>query len=289
MAAKRKSLGTGLDALLGLSGSADTEPTQPTDGSFQNIPVEFLQRGKYQPRRDLDPDALQELASSIEQQGVMQPIVVRKLAAEKFEIIAGERRWRATQQAGIDSIPAIIREISDEAAIAMALIENIQREDLNAIEESRALIRLQDEFQLTQQQVASAVGKSRSSVTNLMRLGTLEEAVQKQLELGEIDLGHAKCLLGLTGAFQVNAGREVAARSLSVRQTEVLIKRIQSPKEQNTKTLKFLDPDVRRMQDQLSEKIGAKVEILHSGKGSGTLSIKYHSIDELEGILDHIK
>ena len=196
-------------------------------GALRDLPVEFLQRGKYQPRRDLDADALQELANSISQQGVMQPIVVRKIATDKYEIIAGERRWRATQQAGLESIPAIIRTITDEAAIAMALIENIQREDLNSIEESRALIRLQDEFKLTQQQVADAVGKSRSAVTNLMRLASLEPAVQKQLELGEIELGHAKCLLALTSNTQVMAGREIAANAMSVRQTETLVKRIQ--------------------------------------------------------------
>ena len=230
MAAKRQSLGTGLDALLGFSDevkvNSQSDQMNDADGTLKDLPVEFLQRGKYQPRRDLDADALQELTNSITQQGVMQPIVVRKIATDKYEIIAGERRWRATQQAGLESIPAIIRSITDEAAIVMALIENIQREDLNSIEESRALIRLQDEFQLTQQQVADAVGKSRSAVTNLMRLANLESAVQKQLELGEIELGHAKCLLVLSGNAQVMAGREIAANSMSVRQTETLVKRI---------------------------------------------------------------
>ena len=211
MAAKRQSLGTGLDALLGLAEEGSPEIIEAAersevDGSLKQLPLEFLQRGKYQPRRDLDADALKELTSSILKQGVMQPIVVRKTNTDRYEIIAGERRWRASQQAGLDSIPAIIRDISDEAAIAMALIENIQREDLNAIEESLALLRLQDEFQLTQQQVADAVGKSRSSVTNLMRLATLEPAVKKQIELGEIELGHAKCLLALNGSTQVKAG-----------------------------------------------------------------------------------
>jgi ParB family chromosome partitioning protein len=196
MAAKRQSLGTGLDALLGLS-SGDLDQSNQglediSNGSLQNLPIEFLQRGKYQPRRDLDPDALNELASSIEKQGVMQPIVVRKINSGKYEIVAGERRWRATQIAGLESIPAIVKDISDEAAIVMALIENIQREDLNAIDESRALIRLQNEFELTQQQVATAVGKSRSAVTNLMRLASLEPSVQDQLEQGKIELGHAK-------------------------------------------------------------------------------------------------
>mgnify|MGYP001214018886 FL=1 len=294
MAAKRQSLGTGLDALLGFSDevkvNSQSDQMNDADGTLKDLPVEFLQRGKYQPRRDLDADALQELTNSIIQQGVMQPIVVRKIATDKYEIIAGERRWRATQQAGLESIPAIIRSITDEAAIVMALIENIQREDLNSIEESRALIRLQDEFQLTQQQVADAVGKSRSAVTNLMRLANLESAVQKQLELGEIELGHAKCLLVLSGNAQVMAGREIAANSMSVRQTETLVKRIHlSGSVMPVEKTKQADPDILRIQQELSEKVGAPVKIQHSSKGSGNLVIKYHSVDELEGILAHIK
>ena len=294
MAVKRQSLGTGLDALLGFSDEVkvtlQSDQMNDADGTLRDLPVEFLQRGKYQPRRDLDADALQELTNSIIQQGVMQPIVVRKIATDKYEIIAGERRWRATQQAGLESIPAIIRSITDEAAIVMALIENIQREDLNSIEESRALIRLQDEFQLTQQQVADAVGKSRSAVTNLMRLASLESAVQKQLELGEIELGHAKCLLALSGNAQVMAGREIAANSMSVRQTETLVKRIHlSGSVKPVEKTKQADPDILRIQQELSEKVGAPVKIQHSSKGSGKLVIKYHSVDELEGILAHIK
>lgn len=294
MAAKRQSLGTGLDALLGFSDevkvTSQSDQMNDADGTLRDLPVEFLQRGKYQPRRDLDADALQELTNSITQQGVMQPIVVRKIATDKYEIIAGERRWRATQQAGLESIPAIIRSITDEAAIVMALIENIQREDLNSIEESRALIRLQDEFQLTQQQVADAVGKSRSAVTNLMRLASLESAVQRQLELGEIELGHAKCLLALSGNTQVMAGREIAANSMSVRQTEMLVKRIHlSGSTKRVEKTKPADPDILRIQQELSEKVGAPVKIQHSFKGSGNLVIKYHSVDELEGILAHIK
>ncbi|MEZ8133395.1 MAG: ParB family chromosome partitioning protein [Polaribacter sp.] len=294
MAAKRQSLGTGLDALLGFSDDININEqnnnTKDADGTLRDLPVEFLQRGKYQPRRDLDADALQELANSISQQGVMQPIVVRKIATDKYEIVAGERRWRATQQAGLESIPAIIRTITDEAAIAMALIENIQREDLNSIEESRALIRLQDEFQLTQQQVADAVGKSRSAVTNLMRLASLEPAVQKQLELGEIELGHAKCLLALPSNTQIMAGREVAANAMSVRQTETLVKRMQqSGSVKPVEQVISADPDILRAQQELSEKVGASVIIQHSTKGSGKLVIKYHSVDELEGILAHIK
>ena len=295
MVAKRQSLGKGLDALLGFSeDKIDTSEENLeqvfSDGILRDMPVEFLQRGKYQPRRDLNPEALQELANSISQQGVMQPIVVRLVGENKYEIIAGELRWRATQQAGIATIPAIIRDISDETAIAMALIENIQREDLNAIEESQALIRLQDEFQLTQQQVADAVGKSRTAVTNLMRLASLETAVQRQLELGEIELGHAKCLLALSGSQQVKAGREVAASSMTVRQTEILVKKMQMGTTEKVAAKPYaVDPDIIRLQEDLSEKIGAAVLIQHGVKCSGLLTVKYNSVDELEGILSHIK
>ena len=292
MNAKRQSLGKGLDALLDFSDDLDSVGAKESvsDGTLQELPVEFLQRGKYQPRRDIDQDALAELASSIAQQGVMQPIVVRKVALDKYEIIAGERRWRATQQAGLATIPAIIRELTDEAAIAMALIENIQREDLNAIEESRALLRLQDEFGLTQQQVADAVGKSRTAVTNLMRLASLEDAVQKQMELGEIELGHAKCLLGLDGEDQIIAGRQVAANALSVRQTESLIKQIKSGSTNKPQvTTAGADADILRLQESLSDRLGAAVLIQHKTSGGGKLVIKYHSSDELEGILSKIK
>ncbi len=299
MATKRQSLGKGLDALLGIPEDAaisEQDSTQSTDsnsavnGKLCQLPVEFLQRGKYQPRRDLNPEALQELASSIASQGVMQPIVVRPIGNNKYEIIAGERRWRATQQAGLDSIPAIVREVSDEAAVVMALIENIQREDLNPIEESLALIRLQDEFKLTQQQVADAVGKSRSAVTNLMRLASLESPVQLQVERGELELGHAKCLLGLDGNVQIQAARTVAANAMTVRQTEALVKKLQNPTTQNTK-IEATDSsaDIMRLQEELSEKVGAVVQIQHSAKGAGKLVFKYNSVDELEGILAHLK
>jgi ParB family chromosome partitioning protein len=292
MNAKRQSLGKGLDALLNFSDDQNASGSQEMvgDGVLRDLPVEFLQRGKYQPRRDIDMDALSELASSISQQGVMQPIVVRKVAKDKYEIIAGERRWRATQKAGLATIPAIIRELTDEAAIAMALIENIQREDLNAIEESRALLRLQDEFGLTQQQVADAVGKSRSAVTNLMRLASLEEPVQTQLELGEIDLGHAKCLLALEGIQQISAGREIAANALSVRQTETLVKQMKNASLNKTQKVDVrVDADILRMQESLSERLGAEVSIQHKTNGGGKLVFKYHCLDELEGILSRIK
>ncbi|MGB2533279.1 MAG: ParB/RepB/Spo0J family partition protein [Porticoccaceae bacterium] len=294
MATKRQSLGKGLDALLGIAEDISTDQgfvangVKSEDSKLQQLPVELLQRGKYQPRRDFNADSLQELADSIASQGLIQPIVVRALDQGNYEIIAGERRWRAAQLAGIDEVPAIVREISDQATIAMALIENIQREDLNPVEESQALIRLQDEFNLTQQQVADAVGKSRSAVTNLMRLASLQPLVQQQLERGDIELGHAKCLLALEGDMQIQAARTVASEGLTVRQTEVLIKKLQSPAAEN-KTKTSANQDILNLQQQLSEKLGAVVKIQHGAKGSGKLTIGYNSVDELDGILNHIK
>jgi ParB family chromosome partitioning protein len=294
MATKRQSLGKGLDALLGLAEdiTADQELAidgkKISDGTLKQIPVEFLQRGQYQPRREFNADSLQELADSIASQGLIQPIVVREIAQNKYEIIAGERRWRAVQLAGLDTIPAMVREISDQATIAMALIENIQREDLNAIEESQALIRLQDEFNLTQQQVAQAVGKSRSAVTNLMRLATLQPLVQQQLERGDIELGHAKCLLALEGETQIVAARTVASEGLTVRQTEVLVKKLQSP-DTSKKSIATPNQDIVNLQTELSEKLGAAVKIQHGSRGSGKLTISYNSVDELDGILGHLK
>lgn len=294
MATKRQSLGKGLDALLGIAEdiNADQELASDgwveADGGLQKIPVEFLQRGEYQPRREFNSDSLQELADSIASQGMIQPIVVREIADHKYEIIAGERRWRAAQLAGLDTVPAIVREISDQTTIAVALIENIQREDLNAIEESQALIRLQDEFNLTQQQVAEAVGKSRSAVTNLMRLASLQPAVQQQLERGDIELGHAKCLLALEGESQILAARTVASEGLTVRQTEVLVKKLQNPQNQQ-KPKTTINQDIVNLQNQLSDKLGAAVKIQHGAKGSGKLTISYNSVDELDGILGHLK
>jgi len=294
MNAKRQSLGKGLDALLGVESEADLETLESSDvqsneGQLRELAVEFLQRGKYQPRRDINAEALEELASSIRTQGVMQPLVVRQVDAEKYEIIAGERRWRAAQQAGLDVVPVIVREVSDEAAIAMALIENIQREDLNAMEESLALLRLQNEFQLTQQQVADAVGKSRSAVTNLMRLASLEPEVQQLLERGDLELGHAKCLLALEGAMQINAARTVAGVNMTVRQTEALVKKLQSADKTKPASEASNSPDIKYLEDQISEKIGAPVQIQHSAKGKGKLIFKYNSVDELDGILAHLK
>lgn len=297
MAAKRQSLGKGLDALLGITEdvvesqqdtSGETQQLPQGQGQLKKIPVDMLQRGKYQPRIDFDKDSLQELADSITHQGLMQPIVVRSLQGGHYEIIAGERRWRAAQLAGLDAIPAIVRDVSDQASIAMALIENIQREDLNAIEESQALIRLQKEFGLTQQQVAEAVGKSRSAVTNLMRLASLETTVQQMLQKAEIELGHAKCLLALEGNTQTQAAKTVANKKLTVRQTESLVKQLQNPSSQKPVQQKA-NQDIQNLQQDLSDKLGAKVAIQHNTKGSGKLVISYNSVDELDGILGHIK
>ena len=287
---KRKGLGRGLDALLGVEESSSTSEAGQDNEHLRELPVEFMRRGKYQPRRDMHPEALEELADSIRVQGVMQPIVVRSLGEDSYEIIAGERRWRASQLAGLETIPALIRNVSDESAMAMALIENIQREDLNAMEEAQALIRLQEEFGLTQQQIAQAVGKSRSSVANFLRLTTLTDEVQKLLEHGDLEMGHAKVLLGLEGDRQIEAARQAVARGMSVRQIEDLVKRMQHEQNQPEKTTeKKIDPDIRRLEERLEGQLSVPVRIEHTAKGKGRLVLKYNSLDELEGILDHIK
>ncbi len=266
----------------------DTQVETTEGDQLKQLPIDLMQRGKYQPRRDMHPEALEDLANSIKAQGVMQPIVVRPIGEGRYEIIAGERRWRATQQAGLDTIPAIIRDVADEAAMAMALIENIQREDLNAIEEAQALNRLQQEFELTQQQVADAVGKSRAAVANLVRLLTLEEDVRKLVEHGDLEMGHARALLGLEGSTQVSAARTTVGKGLTVRQTEALVRRLQQ-QQPAKQSVNQADPDIKNLQDDLSEKIGAAVMIQHTAKGKGKLVVKYNSLDELDGILAHIK
>ncbi len=298
----KKKLGKGLDVLLS-RGSTETmasllgkpkdrsTPVQAAekDGDLKNIPVDLIQRGKYQPRTDMHEEALEELASSIRAQGVMQPIVVRPISSDKYEIIAGERRWRATQIAGLDSIPAIIKPVGDEAAIAMSLIENIQRENLNPIEEAMALKRLQDEFELTQQEVADAVGKSRATVTNLMRLIGLTIDVRRMLEHGDLEMGHARALLSLPDIQQSEAARGVVGKGLSVRQTESLVRRlIAEAGSTNSSSTKTVDPDIKNLEENLADKLGAKVMIQHTAKGKGRLVLKYNSLDELDGILSHI-
>jgi ParB family chromosome partitioning protein len=294
MSAKKRGLGRGLDALLGASQSAQANET-PDPGSkvapggeLNELPVDLIQRGKYQPRGDMDPESLKELADSIVAQGVMQPIVVRPISDKRYEIVAGERRWRAAQMAGLDVIPAVIRDVSDQAAIAMALIENIQREDLNPIEEAASLQRLQKEFDLTQQEVATAVGKSRSTVANLLRLMTLQEDVRRLVEHGDLEMGHARALLGLEGANQSMAARQVVGKGLTVRQTEALVRTLQANKNRPA-AQKQIEPNIRQLQDDLSQRLGAPVLIRHSAKGRGKVVLSYNSLDELDGILGHIK
>ncbi|KEI69626.1 ParB/RepB/Spo0J family partition protein [Endozoicomonas elysicola] len=294
----KQRLGTNLNALLGsarLPNSLSNDLAGPSlvkesmDGVMKELPVEFLVRGKYQPRRDMHSDALEELAESIKEQGIMQPIVVRPLGQNRYEIIAGERRWRAAQLAGLSEVPALIRDVADEAAIAMALIENIQREDLNPIEEAIALSRLQKEFELTQQEVAQAVGKSRAAVANILRLMSLNPEVKKMLEYGDLEMGHARALLSLGEMDQLEVARTVTAKGLSVRQTESLVRRIQQEKEKGGKTVKRLDPNIKQLEDELSEKVGARVAIQCNAKGKGKLVISYNTLDELDGVLEHIK
>ena len=284
MAIKKKGLGRGLDALLGGASATamQDEAAQVDQRELHYLPLDLIQRGKYQPRRDMDPEALEELAQSIQAQGVMQPIVVRPIGNNRYEIIAGERRWRASQQAGLEKIPAMVREVPDEAAIAMALIENIQREDLNPIEEAVALQRLQQEFQLTQQQVADAVGKSRVTISNLLRLIALPEEIKTLLAHGDLEMGHARALLGLP------AERHVVARGLTVRQTEALVRQWLNEKERPASEERS-DPDIERLEQRLAERLGSPVQIRHGQKGKGQLIIRYSSLDELQGVLAHIR
>jgi len=291
MAAKKRGLGErGLGALLAGSKVNLDQELKDHDGELREVPIDLIQRGRYQPRRDMNPAALQELADSIRQQGVMQPVVVRPIAEGRYELIAGERRWRATQMAGLDSIPAIIRDVPDEAAIAMALIENIQRENLNPIEEAFALQRLQDEFGLTQAQVAEAVGKSRTTITNLLRLIGLSEDVRIMLEHGDLEMGHGRAMLTLAPELQMQVAKQVVAKSLSVRQTEALVRRVQQETPDSKSRKKgTVDPNIRALQDDLAERLGARVSIDHGQRGKGKLVIEYSSLDELDGILGHIK
>jgi ParB family chromosome partitioning protein len=293
----KKRLGRGLDALLTKPTVAVSRPgtVEPNNDGLMNLPVEHLQRGQYQPRIDMRQDSLEELAASIRAQGVVQPIVARPLSIkdgnQRYEIIAGERRWRAAQMAGLAEIPAVIRDVPDEAAIAMALIENIQRENLNPLEEARALDRLIREFDLTHAEAAQAVGRSRASVSNLLRLQDLCEKVKPLLEDRQIEMGHARALLGISNATQqLDAARQVIKKGLSVRETERLVKSILEGG--NTKPAKKTatpNADIRRLEIEVSEKLGAKVSVDHSAKGSGKLVITYNSLDELDGILKHIK
>tara|TARA_Y100001968_G_scaffold255406_1_gene241539 strand:+ start:85 stop:960 length:876 start_codon:yes stop_codon:yes gene_type:complete len=291
MSAKRRGLGRGLDALLATSQSAsrseDSEAVASQNSELRKLPIEFLQPGKYQPRKDMSPEALEELASSIRSQGVIQPIVVRLVSTDKYEIIAGERRWRAAQLAQLDVVPCLIKDVPDEAAVAIALIENIQREDLNAMEEAQALDRLMKEFELTHQEVAEAVGKSRTTITNLLRLNNLNDDVKLLVEHGDIEMGHARALLALEGESQSEAAQIVSGKALTVRDTEKLVRKILEPAE--PKPPKEIDPDVKSLVNKLSDNLGAKVSIDHNAKGKGKLVINFNDLDQLDGILSRIK
>jgi len=282
MTLKKRGLGRGLDALLG-DVSIDKEKKQH---QLQTLPIELLQRGRYQPRKDIDPEKLQELADSIKAQGIVQPVVVRRLEGEKYEIVAGERRWRAAQLAGLQDVPVVVRDISDREAMAVALIENIQREDLNPLEEAEALKRLLEEFAMTHLQIAETVGKSRTTVTNLLRLIELHPEVKKLLINGNLEMGHARALLTLDGDRQVAAARKIAAAGMTVRAAEKLVKDSQSVKKPGRKIPP--DPDTIRLQNELSERIGAKVIISHQRSGKGRLIIDYSSLEELDGLLHRI-
>jgi len=296
MTPKRR-LGRGLEALLSKPVAESAAVTgKVSAGGLRELPVELLQRGQYQPRVDIRQDTLEDLASSIRAQGVVQPIVVRPIGKEggtqRYEIVAGERRWRAAQMAGLADIPAVVKDIPDDAAIAMALIENIQREDLNPLEEARALDRLIREFDLTHAEAAEAVGRSRAAVSNLLRLQDLSDKVLPMLELRQLEMGHARALLGISNAVQqLDAARQVVKKGLSVRETERLVKHMldNSGSKKPVKQAETGNADIRRLEIEVSEKLGAKVSVNHTKKGSGKLVISYNSLDELDGILKHIK
>ncbi len=288
MVVKRHGLGRGLDALLGI-GMAGQFAERDGACEVRVLPIDLIQRGRLQPRQDIRTETLQELADSIRAQGVVQPIVVRPLGDNgRHEIIVGERRWRAAQLAGLHEIPAIVREVPDQAALSMALIENIQREDLNPLEEAAALARLVNEFGLTHQQVAEAVGRSRTAVTNLLRLLELREDVKRLVEAGELEMGHARALLALEGPLQSRAAQEIATQGLSVRETERLVQRLLGSSKARSRGSARQDPNITCLQQDLSLKLGASVALRHSRKGKGTLIIHYNSLDELQGILAHI-
>ncbi len=283
MATKRKALGRGLGALFE-NNNQDGDDQE----ALRQVPIDQLERGRYQPRFTMNKGPLKELADSITAQGVVQPIIVRQMTNGKYEIIAGERRWRAAQLAGLETIPAVVRSIPDEAAMAISLIENIQREDLNPMEEAMAMQRLMQEFEMTHQQLADRVGRSRAAVSNYLRLLTLGEDVRKLLETGRLDMGHARALLSLSGAEQLRLGRKVAEDGLTVRQTEAMVRRMLDrppPK----KKRRSGNADIRNLEEKLSDKLGARVRIQSGKRGKGKLIIEYNSNDELDGILKRIR
>ncbi|HEX2245793.1 MAG TPA: ParB/RepB/Spo0J family partition protein [Gammaproteobacteria bacterium] len=287
MAIKRHGLGRGLDALLGI-GMAGALTGSNQTCEIKMLPIDLIQRSRFQPRFDIRPETLETLADSIRGQGIIQPILVRPLAdLGRYEIIAGERRWRAAQMAGLHQVPAIVQEVPDRTALSLALIENIQREDLNPLEEAEALARLVNEFELTHQEVAEAVGRSRATVTNLLRLLDLGEDVKRLVKAGDLEMGHARALLALEGLSQSKAAQQIVAQGLSVREAERLVQRLLNSTK--ARTLSERDPNTIRLEEQLSLRLGASVAVRHDSKGKGALVIRYNSLDELDGILAHIR
>lgn len=279
---KLKGLGRGLDALLSANRDEDA-----SKGELQTVASEALQPGRYQPRTRMDPGSLEELAASIKAQGVMQPILVRPVGGGKFEIIAGERRWRAAALAGLHEVPCLVREIPDEAALAMSLIENIQREDLNPLEEASGIQRLIDEFGMTHQEAADAVGRSRPAASNLLRLLNLAKPAQELLMAGDIDMGHARAILPLDPANQIQVGNHVAARGLSVRDTERMVQQLLNPR--SAKPPREADRDLLRLEEELADRLGATVRIKANGKGAGEVSIRFGNLDQLDGLLSRLR
>ena len=288
MTAKKRGLGRGLDALLGGSvGSAAA--AAESEGELRNLKVSTIQAGKYQPRHTFDDDKLGELASSIKSQGLIQPVVVRAIGKGRFELIAGERRWRAAQLAGFSEIPALVKEVADQAVIAMALIENIQREDLSPLEESQALERLIEEFSLTHQQAADAVGRSRASVSNLLRLLELPDDIREMLDKGQLDMGHARALLTLAPARALALARDAVKNDWSVRQLEAAARDTGGASGTTSTTGGTRDPNISALEHDLASRLATRVSLTHGRGGKGKLVIHYHSLDELDGILARIK
>ncbi|MGE0484320.1 MAG: ParB/RepB/Spo0J family partition protein [Gammaproteobacteria bacterium] len=292
MTTKKRGLGRGLDALLGIGAEQVTVEEENGD-QLKTVPVDLIQRGRYQPRLNIAPEQLEDLAESIRAQGVVQPVVIRPLGeGGRYELIAGERRWRAAQLAGLTRIPAIVKRVADADAMSIALIENIQREQLNPIEEALALDRLVREFGLTHQQVAEAVGRSRAGVSNLMRLLELEHGTREMVEQGLLEMGHARALLGVDGSVQLEAARRIAAEGLSVREAEALVRQLRdggTTGKPKPRQVPVPDPNIGQLEQSLAERLGARVAIRHGQGGRGTLTINYTSLDELDGILAHIK
>ena len=298
MTPKKRGLGKGLEALLGTSSAVRQKQilddmqadeahsrSEEQQGELRKLPLSWLKPGKYQPRKDMSQEALEELASSIRAQGVIQPIVVRQLDAQSFEIIAGERRWRACQLVRLETVPCLVKNVADNAAVAIALIENIQREDLNAIEEAAALQRLMQEFELTHQEVAEAVGKSRSTVSNLLRLNLLNEDVKRLVEHGDLEMGHARALLALNGVVQTELARQVAQKGMTVRDTEKMVQRLLAPREE--RAVQAPQPDLLRWEKDVSQRLGIAAKFVSAGKEKGKLVLSFQNQDELQKILQH--